>query len=159
MGHKIEISDKTYEALKGYCTWNNLKIGQYADKLLFDQLMIEIYGNVPFTDYGRGQREEILRKIAREFPPEKFQELYQANPAPPTKEEVEEIKTIPSSVLEEIVQQKKHAEQQMFESIQIPASAFSDNSTYIPPEVMKEAVEKYNEEIKKEPKVIKRRLK
>ena len=51
MSHKIEISDRTYSLLKDYCSLNKLKIGQYADSLLYGQIMIEMYGNVPFTNY------------------------------------------------------------------------------------------------------------
>lgn len=84
MPHKIEISDKTYEELKEYCTLNKLKIGQYADKLVHEGLMIEMYGDTPFTDYRR--------KIMKEFPPEKFQEEYLAQPEPiPTPEEPPEV--------------------------------------------------------------------
>ena len=96
MPHKIEISDKTYERLKEFCALNGLKIGQQADKLIYDGLMIEMYGDVPFTDYRKPKKEmkeiPFPQKIAEEFPPEKFQELYQANPEPPTKEKVEEMK-------------------------------------------------------------------
>lgn len=53
MPHKIEISDKTYENLREFCRLNDLKIGQYADKLIHDGLMIEMYGDVPFTNYRR----------------------------------------------------------------------------------------------------------
>lgn len=53
MPHKVEISDKTYEELKEFCSLNDLKIGQFADKLIRDGLMIEMYGDVPFTDYRR----------------------------------------------------------------------------------------------------------
>ena len=53
MPHKVEISDKTYEDLKEFCNLNNLKIGQFADKLIRDGLMIEMYGDVPFTNYRR----------------------------------------------------------------------------------------------------------
>ena len=53
MPHKVEISDKTYGDLREFCRLNDLKIGQYADKLIHDGLMIEMYGDVPFTDYRR----------------------------------------------------------------------------------------------------------
>ena len=53
MPHKVEISDKTYEDLKEFCSFNDLKIGQYADKLIRDGLMMEMYGDVPFTNYRR----------------------------------------------------------------------------------------------------------
>lgn len=53
MPHKVEITDKTYEDLKEFCSLNDLKIGQFADKLIRDGLMIEMYGDVPFTDYRR----------------------------------------------------------------------------------------------------------
>lgn len=96
MPHKVEISDKTYDKLKEFCDLNDLKIGQLADKLIYDGLMIEMYGDVPFTDYRRPKKEmkeiPFRQKIAEEFPPEKFQELYQANPESLTKEEVEETK-------------------------------------------------------------------
>ena len=152
MPHKIEISDKTYEAIKEYCLLNGLKIGQFADKLLHEGLMVEKYGDTPFTNYRK--------KIAHEFPPEKFQELYQANPAPPTKEEAEEIKEIvPPPVPEELVERNKTLEKEIFETVTIPATAFSAHGTHIPPEVMKEAVEKYNEKLENKPKTIKRRLK
>jgi len=74
MPHKIEISDKTYEDLKEFCSLNSLKIGQYADKLIHDGLMIEMYGDVPFTNYRV--------KIKETFPPEKFRDLYMADPEP-----------------------------------------------------------------------------
>ena len=53
MPHKVERSDKTYEDLKEFCSLNDLKIGQFADKLIRDGLMIEMYGDVPFTNYRR----------------------------------------------------------------------------------------------------------
>ena len=53
MPHKVEISDKTYGDLREFCALNNLKIGQFADKLIHDGLMMEMYGDVPFTDYRR----------------------------------------------------------------------------------------------------------
>ena len=74
MPHKIEISDKTYEDLKEFCSLNGLKIGQFADKLIRDGLMIEMYGDVPFTNYRV--------KIKETFPPEKFRDLYMADPEP-----------------------------------------------------------------------------
>ena len=83
MPHKIEISDKTYEDLKEFCSLNNLKIGQYADKLIHDGLMIEMYGDVPFTNYRV--------KIKETFPPEKFRDLYMADPKPIDKETKDHI--------------------------------------------------------------------
>ena len=74
MSHKIEISDKTYEELKEYCTLNKLKIGQFADKLLYEGLMIEKYGDTPFTSYKK--------KVVKEFPVEKFEQEYLAQPEP-----------------------------------------------------------------------------
>ena len=59
MAHKIEISDKTYEDLKEFCGLNDLKIGQYADKLIRDGLMIEMYGDVPFTNYKRPAQDPV----------------------------------------------------------------------------------------------------
>ena len=62
---------------------NNLKIGQYADKLIHDGLMIEMYGDVPFTNYRV--------KIKETFPPEKFRDLYMADPKPIDKETKDHI--------------------------------------------------------------------
>lgn len=59
MPHKVEISDKTYEDLKEFCSLNDLKIGQFADKLIRDGLMIEMYGDVPFTNYRIKLPQEI----------------------------------------------------------------------------------------------------
>lgn len=59
MPHKIEISDKTYDKLKEFCALNELKVGPYADKLIFDGLMIEMYGDVPFTNYHIKPPQEI----------------------------------------------------------------------------------------------------
>lgn len=53
MPHKVEISDKTFEDLRDFCKLNDLKIGQYADKLIRDGLMIEMYGDVPFMNYRK----------------------------------------------------------------------------------------------------------
>jgi len=59
MPHKVEISDKTYEDLKEFCNLNDLKIGQFADKLIHDGLMIEMYGDVPFTNYKRPAQDQV----------------------------------------------------------------------------------------------------
>ena len=90
MPHKIEISDRTYDRLKDFCTLNGLKIGQYADKLIFDGLMIEMYGDVPFTDYKKPKQEmreiPFPQSLIEEFPPEKFEEEYMQQPGPITEE-------------------------------------------------------------------------
>lgn len=113
MPHKVEISDKTYEKLKEYCSINDLKIGQYADKLIYDGLMIDMYGDVPFTNYKRVQStpvteivvpqpmskpdglsrvllaDELIpvpKEIIEKFPPEKFEEEYMEKPGPITEE-------------------------------------------------------------------------
>jgi DNA topoisomerase VI subunit B len=59
MPHKVEISDKTYEDLKEFCNLNDLKIGQLADKLIREGLIIEMYGDVPFTNYHIKLPQEI----------------------------------------------------------------------------------------------------
>jgi len=59
MPHKIEITDKTYDLLKEFCTLNQLKIGQFTDKLIYDGLMIKMYGDVPFTNYRTRPPQEI----------------------------------------------------------------------------------------------------
>lgn len=67
MPHKIEISDKTYEMLKDFCVLNKLKIGQFTDKLLYDSLMIEMYGDVPFMNYKTPQKEFKEIQVVNEF--------------------------------------------------------------------------------------------
>ena len=57
MSHKVEISDKTYDDLKEFCSLNGLKIGQLADKYIRDGLMMEMYGDVPFTNYRKPSPE------------------------------------------------------------------------------------------------------
>ena len=90
MPHKIEISDKTFDRLKEYCSLNDLKIGQYADKLIYDGLMIEMYGDVPFTTYRKPPQEMVEisfpKEIIEKFPPEKFEEEYTQKPGPITEE-------------------------------------------------------------------------
>jgi hypothetical protein len=68
MPHKIEITDKTYDLLKEFCTLNQLKIGQFTDKLVYDGLMIKMYGDVPFTNYmkpAQGQAEAVKTVMAK----------------------------------------------------------------------------------------------
>ncbi len=102
MPHKIEISDKTYDKLKEFCVLNDLKIGPYADKLIFDGLMIEMYGDVPFTNYKK--------KIVQEFPPAKFEQEYLAQPEPLTKEEAEKIKAIDKEIKERLIEEMEKVE-------------------------------------------------
>lgn len=125
MPHKIEISDKTYDKLKEFCTLNELKVGPYADKLIFDGLMIEMYGDVPFTDYRKPKKEmkeiPFPQRIAEEFPPEKFQELFLANPEPPTKEEVEQLKEIEAPPIpEETIERKKMLDEEFLKQSGVP---------------------------------------
>ena len=68
MPHKVEISDKTYEDLKEFCSLNNLKIGQFTDKLIRDGLMIEMYGDVPFTNYRKPAQEITTIEVKTECP-------------------------------------------------------------------------------------------
>ncbi len=90
MAHKVEISDKTYDLLKEYCALNKLKIGQYADKFIYDGLMIDMYGDVPFTTYKKPPQEMVEipfpKEIIEKFPPEKFEEEYMQQPGPITEE-------------------------------------------------------------------------
>ena len=67
MPHKVEISDKTYEELKEFCSLNDLKIGQFADKLIRDGLMIEMYGDVPFTNYRKPIQETTIEEFEKGF--------------------------------------------------------------------------------------------
>jgi hypothetical protein len=118
MPHKIEITDRTYEKLKEYCSLNDLKIGQYADKLIFDGLMIEMYGDVPFTDYRK--------KIVKEFPVEQFEKEYMQQPVPITDDETddakeEEVKPIEAPPIpEEIIERKKALDKEFLENAGVP---------------------------------------
>ena len=118
MSHKIEITDRTYEKLKEYCSLNDLKIGQYADKLIFDGLMIEMYGDVPFADYKR--------KIVKEFPVEQFEKEYMQQPATITDDETEdakeeEVKPIEAPPIpEEIIERKKALDKEFLENAGVP---------------------------------------
>lgn len=122
MPHKIEISDKTYEYLKEFCRLNDLKIGQYADKLIYDNLMIEMYGDVPFTDYKKlklGTKEiPFLQQIAKEFPPEKFEQEYLAQPEPIREDEVKFIEGPP--IREEFIKEKEKLEEKILEEVGVP---------------------------------------
>ena len=80
MPHKIEISDKTFERLKDFCALNGLKLGQCADKLIYDGLMIEMYGDVPFTNYrkpieGMEAAQKQMEEIAVRMKPEELEEV------------------------------------------------------------------------------------
>jgi len=80
MPHKIEINDKTYEDLREFCRLNDLKIGQFADKLIREGLMIEMYGDVPFTNYRAKTKEVFSPEKFKDD--EKFKELYTIDPEP-----------------------------------------------------------------------------
>lgn len=98
MAHKIEISDRTYERLKEYCVLNNLKIGQYADKLLYDSLMIEMYGDVPFTNYRKPVKEMTEIPIKTEKTHENSEKESEKTPEitpEPVKEEIIKPKETP----------------------------------------------------------------
>lgn len=119
MSHKVEISDKTFEKLKEYCSINDLKVGQFADKLIFDGLMIEMYGDVPFTNYRI--------KIKEVFPPEKFKELYTINPEPvktnstDDTNEQNEVKFIEGPpIREEFIKEKEKLEEKILEEVGVP---------------------------------------
>ena len=121
MPHKVEISDKTYDRLKEYCELNDLKIGQYADKLIFDGLMIDMYGDVPFTNYKKVPQEmkEILlpKEIIEKFPSEKFEEEYIQQPDP-VKEEAKFIETPP--IPEDTIERKKALDKEFLENAGVP---------------------------------------
>ena len=119
MSHKIEISDKTYEDLKEFCNLNTLKIGQLADKLIHEGLMIEMYGDVPFTNYRI--------KIKEAFPPEKFRDLYMADPEPvktdstDNAQEQNEVKFLEEPpVQEEYIKEKEKLEEKILEEVGVP---------------------------------------
>lgn len=98
MPHKIEISDKTFERLKEYCSLNDLKIGQYADKLIYDGLMIEMYGDVPFTTYRKPPKEMVEISV-----PDKLEEQ---EPIP------EEIQKVIDEHFDEMLDDKKEETKQ-----------------------------------------------
>lgn len=66
MTHKVDISDRTYDKLKEYCETNKLKIGNFADKLIYEGLMIEMYGDVPFTNYRVNLPKEEIVALVKE---------------------------------------------------------------------------------------------
>ena len=67
MPHKVEITDRTFEDLREYCKLNDLKIGQFADKLIREGLMIEMYGDVPFTNYRKPVQETTIEEFEKGF--------------------------------------------------------------------------------------------
>ena len=67
MPHKVEITDRTFEDLREYCKLNDLKIGQFADKLIREGLMIEMYGDVPFTNYRKPIQETTIEEFEKGF--------------------------------------------------------------------------------------------
>jgi hypothetical protein len=67
MQHKVEITDRTFEDLREYCKLNDLKIGQFADKLIREGLMIEMYGDVPFTNYRKPVQETTIEEFEKGF--------------------------------------------------------------------------------------------
>jgi hypothetical protein len=121
MPHKVEISDKTFERLKEYCSINDLKIGQYADKLIYDGLMIEMYGDVPFTNYRKPPQEikqiPLPKEVIEKFPPEKFEEEYIQQPEPVT-EETKFIEAPP--IPEDVIERKKTLDKEFLENTGIP---------------------------------------
>jgi len=121
MPHKVEISDKTFEKLKEYCSINDLKIGQYADKLIYDGLMIEMYGDVPFTNYRKPPQEikqiPLPKEVIEKFPPEKFEEEYIQQPEPVT-EETKFIEAPP--IPEDVIERKKTLDKEFLENTGIP---------------------------------------
>lgn len=126
MPHKVEISDKTYEKLKEYCSINDLKIGQYADKLIYDGLMIDMYGDVPFTTYKKPTQEikqiPLPKEIIEKFPPEKFEEEYIQQPDPVT----EETKFIEApSIPEDVIERKKALDKEFLENTGIPTKVIN----------------------------------
>ena len=66
MPHKVEITDRTFEDLREFCKLNDLKIGQFADKLIREGLMIEMYGDVPFTNYRVNLPKEEIVALVKE---------------------------------------------------------------------------------------------
>lgn len=121
MPHKVEISDKTFEKLKEYCSINDLKIGQYADKLIYDGLMIEMYGDVPFTDYRK--------RMIRDFPPEQFEKEYMLQPEPVKTDDAQEQNEVKfleeSPVLQEYVREKEKLEEKILEGAGVPSKVIN----------------------------------
>lgn len=114
MPHKIEISDKTFEKLKEYCQLNGLKIGQQADKLIYDGLMLEMYGDVPFTNYHIKPKQEVpadVKRVVMEAQtPEEFKQNYLAEPEPVKKEEYDKPETIVEEKSKELAVKEKIVE-------------------------------------------------
>ena len=135
MPHKVEISDKTFEKLKEYCSLNDLKIGQYADKLIYDGLMIEMYGDVPFTNYRKPGEIKSVRvpDYSLTVPKEEVEAVAMDPPSglpvvgvfedidKETKAQMNEVKFIETPPIpEDIIERKKTLEKEFLENTGIP---------------------------------------
>lgn len=143
MPHKIEISDKTYEDLKEFCRLNDLKIGQFADKLIRDGLMIEMYGDVPFTNYRKpvseakeipvtevfkvmeekAPQEDIPPEIAQVVQDNWFEMLGEDEKIDQDQEKVQYIEAPP--IPEDVIERKKALDKEFLENIGMPAKVIN----------------------------------
>ena len=143
MPHKVEITDKTYEDLKEFCSLNDLKIGQFADKLIRDGLMIEMYGDVPFTDYRKpvsevkeipvtevfkameekAPQEDIPPEIAQVVQDHWFEMLGEDEKIDQDQEKVQYIEAPP--IPEDVIERKKALDKEFLENIGVPTKVIN----------------------------------
>ena len=46
----FDISEKTLKKLSQYCDFNNVEVNSYVDEAIMKHLMVDMYGNTPFSD-------------------------------------------------------------------------------------------------------------
>lgn len=132
MPHKVEISDKTYEDLKEFCRLNDLKIGQYADKLIHDGLMLEMYGDVPFTNYKRPEQDQaeavktVMVKLKEQENPEAETEIMDSGDIMfGNQENNEQIGFISASDIDGYVNESKKMQEAALEQAGVPAKVIN----------------------------------
>lgn len=132
MPHKVEISDKTYEDLKEFCSLNDLKIGQFADKLIRDGLMIEMYGDVPFTNYKKPVQDQteavktVMAKLKEQENPEAETEIMDSGDAMfGNQENDEQIGTISAPDIEDYVSEMKKMQEVLLKQTGVPAKVIN----------------------------------
>ena len=46
----FDISEKTLKKLGTYCDFNKIEVNSYVDEAVMKRLMVDMYGNTPFSD-------------------------------------------------------------------------------------------------------------
>lgn len=63
----VDIEEKLYSDIKKYCKVNNLKIGEFINKLLKKAFMVEKYGEKPPFFIGKKAKEENNESTIENF--------------------------------------------------------------------------------------------